>query len=177
MVAAGGAGLNINPRGRPGRAPALVRLRLNSRNHAAIARAVVIREPTGCRDANRFAGYHRGRRWLTEPRCIGRIEPRRWIAPDGRTTSTDASFQRTCIARRITSSYFTGLHRFFDALANATITNDPAVGLEVRDCRWPRAGASATPRCVASGVPSESKASERRGRKRKRKKRKKRGKS
>lgn len=34
MVAAGGAGLNINPRGRPGRAPVLVRLRLNPRNHA-----------------------------------------------------------------------------------------------------------------------------------------------
>lgn len=39
MVAAGGAGLNINPRGRPGRAPVLVRLRLNSRNHAVVCRA------------------------------------------------------------------------------------------------------------------------------------------
>lgn len=29
-----GAGLNINPRGRPGRAPGLVLFRLNSRNHA-----------------------------------------------------------------------------------------------------------------------------------------------
>lgn len=36
MVAAGGAGLNINPRGRPGRAPVLVQFRLNSRNHAAV---------------------------------------------------------------------------------------------------------------------------------------------
>lgn len=35
MVAAGGAGLNINPRGRPGRTPVLVRFRFNSRNHAA----------------------------------------------------------------------------------------------------------------------------------------------
>lgn len=35
MVAAGDAGLNINPRGRPGRAPVLVWFRLNSRNHAA----------------------------------------------------------------------------------------------------------------------------------------------
>lgn len=34
MVGDGGAGLNINPRGRPGRAPVLVRLRLNPRNHA-----------------------------------------------------------------------------------------------------------------------------------------------
>lgn len=33
-VAASGAGLNINPRGRPGRAPGLVLFRLNSRNHA-----------------------------------------------------------------------------------------------------------------------------------------------
>lgn len=36
MVAAGGAGLNINPRGCPGHAPVLVRFRLNSRNHAAV---------------------------------------------------------------------------------------------------------------------------------------------
>lgn len=36
MVAAGGAGLNINPRGRPGRASVLVWSRLNSRNHAAV---------------------------------------------------------------------------------------------------------------------------------------------
>lgn len=35
MVAAGGAGLNINPRGRPGHTPVLVRFRFNSRNHAA----------------------------------------------------------------------------------------------------------------------------------------------
>lgn len=44
MVAAGGAGLNINPRGRPGRAPVLVRFRLNSRNHAAVCRALGARE-------------------------------------------------------------------------------------------------------------------------------------
>jgi len=36
MVAAGGAGLNINPRGRPGRATVLVWFCLNSRNHAAV---------------------------------------------------------------------------------------------------------------------------------------------
>lgn len=36
MVAAGGAGLNINPRGRPGRATVLVWFRLNPRNHAAV---------------------------------------------------------------------------------------------------------------------------------------------
>lgn len=42
MVAAGGAGLNINPRGRPGHAPVLVRFHLNSRNHAAaVARSSV----------------------------------------------------------------------------------------------------------------------------------------
>lgn len=41
-VAAGGAGLNINPRGRPGRAPVLVRLGLNPRNHAVDRRAAYL---------------------------------------------------------------------------------------------------------------------------------------
>lgn len=60
MVAAGGAGLNINPRDRPGRASVLVRFRLNSRNHAAVCRALGDREKRA--KSGRFRRGHAGER-------------------------------------------------------------------------------------------------------------------
>lgn len=66
MVAAGGAGLNINPRGRPGHAP-LVRFHLNSRNHAA----AVARLSANSARENRKTRVRAKNRRLTERRTKG----------------------------------------------------------------------------------------------------------
>jgi len=89
MVAAGGAGLNINPRGRPGRAPVLVRFCLNSRNHAAVvARSVAssAREKRKIRACERTEGSTERRTELDDG-CESTTT--RWIVSDERAIGDD----------------------------------------------------------------------------------------
>lgn len=148
MVAAGGAGLNINPRGRPGRAPVLVWFCLNSRNHAVASSSSsrrVAREKRKPRvRTNRRCPTERGGR---EPDDENESTTTRWVVSDQRAIvvvvvvdiDVDVLPMIVSRARHITACYrgrcTTELHRFFDALAN-TDSNDPrpTAVLKVRGC-------------------------------------------
>lgn len=151
MVAAGGAGLNINPRGRPGHAPVLVRFHLNSRNHAAVVARLSQTVPakTEKRACERTKSRPRGEREVTKPDDGSESTTTRWLVSDKRAiddnvvvvvvnvdvlpvVASRARHIRTCCRGRC----ITELHRFFDALANTTDTNDPrpTADLKVRGC-------------------------------------------
>lgn len=145
MVAADGAGLNINPRGRPGRAPVLVRFRLNSRNHAAVvarARRETKRPRKTCTCEQTEGPAERRTEGNRESDDGSESTTTRWLASNKRPrrrrqrltrdSLARASRCATCCRGRCT----TELHRFFDALANTTDTNDPrpTADLKVRGC-------------------------------------------
>lgn len=173
MVAAGGAGLNINPRGRPGRAPGLVLFRLNSRNHAV----------DDARSLHKHDTREKYAQTLPHVKHDTRAHASRktdWWRPDDRSAidgrAVEIALNRTIndivvvdvdvvnsavhtIARALHYNVpprplHTGLHRFFDVLANTTDTNDPrpTAALKVRDCLWPRVESALT---IGSAVESE----------------------
>lgn len=150
MVAAGGAGLNINPRGRPGRAPVLVRLRLNSRNHAVSSvprkktrekRTFPLVGRTGAgNEGGKTEGTVRDASELTRPRAVNRVE--RTSSSTLTLTSYGKNRARVTSRRVAAATAHRAASIFRRARTNTTDTNDPrpTAGLKVRDWRWPRIG-------------------------------------